>query len=96
MHRIGYLTLRVRPSPGDALFVEALRELGYVVSACGRLATVAIRPEAVVRAAQRFRLLPMMQPACDALTLTIVGSSLRRHPICPAAVKLGTNTWKRQ
>ena len=30
VYRIGYLTLRVRPAPGDELFVQALRELGYV------------------------------------------------------------------
>ena len=30
VYRIGYLTLRVRPSRSEEAFIQALRELGYV------------------------------------------------------------------
>jgi putative ABC transport system substrate-binding protein len=81
VYRIGYLSLRVRPAPGDEFFVQALRELGYVE---GSNLIIEYR-----WAAEDLQRLPSLAAELVALNVDVIVTSTTP----PAkAVKAATNT----
>jgi putative ABC transport system substrate-binding protein len=81
VYRIGYLSLRARPAPGDEFFVQALRELGYVEGG-----NLIIDCRWVAEDLQR---LPLLAAELVALNVDVIVTSTT-----PAveAVKAATNT----